>query len=114
MHELGIVFHLMDLVEQVAEEHELSSVARVHLRLGEVSGVLPDYLQDCWRWAADKQDLTRGAELDVEQVDAVTLCHACGTTYGTVEHGRTCPTCGSPDTVLVSGLEIELVTIEGS
>ncbi len=114
MHELGVVFHLIDLVERVAEENELSSVIAVHLRLGEVSGVLPDYLQDCWRWAADKHELTKGAELRVEAVPARTYCHACGSEYATIEHGRMCPRCGSPNTVLTSGNEIELATIEGT
>ena len=112
MHELGIVFHLIDMVEDLGRENELTSVSRVVLDLGEVSGVLPDYLEDCWNWAVNRSDLLRGAKLQVEQVDAVTVCNSCGRTYGTVEHGRICPYCESPDTVLLQGNEIELREIE--
>ena len=47
MHELGIVFYIIDMVEELGQENCLSSVSKVNLRLGEVSGVIPDYLQDC-------------------------------------------------------------------
>ena len=82
------------------------------MSIGEVSGVIPSYLADCWRWAADRSDLLRGAELRVETIDAVTVCNACGRTYPTVENGRTCPHCGSDDTVLLRGNEIEVKEIE--
>ena len=59
MHELGIVFHVIKMVEEVGEKNSLTSVARVGLALGEVSGVLPDYLKDCWKWAVQKSDLLR-------------------------------------------------------
>ena len=112
MHELGIVFHLIKMVDEVGEQNSLTSVSRVTLTLGEVSGVIPDYLADCWKWAAEKDDLVRGSELVVEDAPAVTLCNACGRTYWTVAHGKICPHCGSPDTVLASGDEVELTSIE--
>lgn len=106
MHELGIVFYIIRRVEDVAREHRVRGVSAVTIQLGEVSGVIPHYLQDAWRWAADKHELTEGAELVVEEIPAITLCEACGVRYGTVEHGRICPACGSERTVLVSGQEV--------
>ena len=112
MHELGIVFYIIDMVEELGRENRLSSVTKVNLRLGEVSGVIPDYLQDCWRWAADRSDLMRGCELVVEEVPAITVCNSCGHTYPTVEHGKICPHCQSSNTVLLQGNEMELESIE--
>ncbi len=112
MHELGIVFHIVKMVEEVGEQNSLTSVSRVKLTLGEVSGVVSDYLVDCWRWTAEKNELIRGSVLEVEEAPAVTVCNACGQTYGTVEHGRTCPHCGSEDTVLLTGDQVELAEIE--
>ena len=60
MHELGIVFHIIRSVEKVAAENDLEKVSAVVLELGEVSGVVPDYLTDCWRWAAAKSELASG------------------------------------------------------
>ena len=48
MHELGVVFHIMDSLEKVAGENEVTGISKVVLELGEVSTVLEDYLQNWW------------------------------------------------------------------
>lgn len=105
MHELGIVFHIIRSVEEVGRQNGVSQVNAVTLELGEVSGVLEDYLQDCWNWAASKSDMLRGAKLQVVVIPAKTLCENCGCVYPTVAHGRTCPACGSGKTHLIQGNE---------
>ena len=54
MHELGIVFHIIDSLESVGRENQLTQVANVTLEIGEVSGVVDSYLKDCWKWASEK------------------------------------------------------------
>ena len=54
MHELGIVFHIIRTVEDVARQNDVTRIRRVTLQLGEVSGVVESCLQDCWKWAAAK------------------------------------------------------------
>ena len=114
MHELGIVYHIIRDVENVARANGVSRVSSVTLLLGEVSGVVPDLLLDAWRWAADKKPITEGSELIVEPVEAVTHCEACGRDYATVEHGKTCPYCGSGETYLLQGQEVMIKQIETS
>ncbi|MEG2931803.1 MAG: hydrogenase maturation nickel metallochaperone HypA [Ruthenibacterium sp.] len=112
MHELGIVFHIVDSIEKIGRENKLRTVSAVTLELGEVSGVVDAYLQDCWKWSSEKSALLRGAQLKIETIPAVTLCEACGDTYGTVAHGRICPLCSSESTHLVTGNEINIKEIE--
>jgi len=112
MHELGIVFYIIRDVKQVAEENGVNHVSVVVMDIGEVSGVVPDYLQDCWRWAADREDLLRGCELRCNILPAVSWCDGCHSEYGTVAHGRTCPQCGSGNTWLLRGNEVEIKEIE--
>ena len=112
LHELGIVYHIIRDVENVARVNGVRRVSSVTLLLGEVSGVVPDLLLDAWRWAADKKPITEGAELIVEPVEAVTHCEACGRDYATVEHGKTCPHCGSGETYLLQGQEVMIKQIE--
>ena len=114
MHELGIVFYAIDLVEQVGRDEGLTCVSRVTMQLGEVSGVIDSYFEDCWRWAVEKSELMRSCRLEIEHIPAVTVCNACGRTYATVEHGRLCPHCGSADTVLLRGNEVAVKEIEAS
>ncbi|MBR5671682.1 MAG: hydrogenase maturation nickel metallochaperone HypA [Bacteroidales bacterium] len=112
MHELGIVFYIIRDVKEVAGQNDVEHVSAVVMDIGEVSTVVPEYLTDCWRWAADKEDLLRGCELRCNIIPAVTHCGGCGKEYPTVEHGKTCPHCGSGETWLLRGNEVEIKEIE--
>ena len=54
MHELGIVFYIIRDVKKAAQENGVEHVSAVVMNIGEVSTIVPEYLTDCWRWAADK------------------------------------------------------------
>ncbi len=112
MHELGVVFHMVDLLEDIAREQNLSHIGKVVVELGEVSGVVTDLFADAWLWASGKHDILKDAELEIHQIEAATRCNECGCTYPTLLHGRTCPQCHSTDTFLVQGKELSLLEIE--
>ena len=113
MHELGVVFHMVDLLEETAREHDLSRISKVTVNLGEVSGVVTEFFEDAWFWATQRSDLLKDAELEVFQIEAVSVCNDCGKTYETVPNGRICPHCGSSQTELLYGTELEIDSIEG-
>ena len=54
MHELGIVFAMIDQLEDVAKEQHLAHIQKVTVDLGEVSGIVTDFFEDAWTWAANK------------------------------------------------------------
>ena len=105
MHELGTVFYVIQEVEKVVEENHLTQVASVTLEVGEVSGIIPYYLTDCWKWAVEKSQYLKGAELKIETLPAVTYCEDCKQTYPTVKYAKICPHCKSEHTYLLSGNE---------
>ena len=88
MHELGTVFYVIQEVEKVVEENHLTQVASVTLEVGEVSGIIPYYLTDCWKWAVEKSQYLKGAELKIETLPAVTYCEDCKQT-NTPRYART-------------------------
>lgn len=112
MHELNIVTYVVKAVEELAEANALTKVNSVTLEFGEVSGVIPEYLVDCWNWYAKKSQLLDGAELKSEIIPAITWCDNCKTSYPTVQHGKTCPNCGSGNTWLQQGTELNIKEIE--
>lgn len=112
MHELGTVFYVIREVEQVVEENHLTKVASVTLEIGEVSGIIPYYLTDCWQWAIQKSQYLKEAELKIETVPAVTFCEDCKKTYPTVKYTKICPYCKSEHTYLLSGNEYTIKEIE--
>lgn len=111
MHELGIVFYIIKDVKKVALENQVERVTQVTLSLGEVSSVIPDQLEDCWKWAVKKEPLMLDCQLKIEVIPAVTYCESCHSEYPTVQHGRTCPHCGSQKTCLLRGNEVEIKEI---
>ena len=111
MHELGIVFYIIRDVEDVVEKNEVTEVKSVTLQLGEVSGVIPSYLLDVWKWAVQKHECMKDAELKIETIPAVTWCNACKKTYPTLKYGKTCPYCGSGETWLQQGNEMNIKQI---
>ncbi|NLH00929.1 MAG: hydrogenase maturation nickel metallochaperone HypA [Clostridiales bacterium] len=112
MHELGIVFNIIKTIEDVGEEHGLTQVSSVTLEIGEVSAIIPEYLIDCWKWAAAKSQLLKGSELKVITLKAFTYCENCGKSYPTVEYKKICPYCQSEDTYLLTGNEVNIKEIE--
>ncbi len=105
MHELGVVFYVVRDVKQTAEENAVERVDSVTLQIGEVSGIIPEYLTDCWNWARRREAVMEEAELVIEQIDALSRCEDCGEEYATVQHAKICPRCGSGNTYLVQGNE---------
>ena len=112
MHELGVTFHIMDHLEKVAKENQVTHIHSVTLELWEVSTVIESYLQNCWTWAAKKRPLFADAKLIVETLPAITYCEDCEKTYPTVEYGKICPHCGSERTYLLQGSEFNIKEIE--
>ena len=113
MHELGLVFHIIKAVGETAEENGVSKVSRVTVQIGEVSGVIPEYLIDCWNWAVKREGrVMNEAKLLWEPLPAVTHCDNCGENYPTVEYAKICPHCGSDKTWLLTGNEFSIKEIE--
>ena len=113
MHELGIVFHIIKQVEEIALSHQVREVKKVTLEIGEVSGVVPSYLEDCWKWACrNRSEHMKACELEIVTLSASSYCEDCKEFYETVKHGRTCPYCGGGNTYLVTGNETNIRDIQ--
>ena len=112
MHELGIVFHIIKTIEDVAEEQNLTKVSKVVLEVGEVSTVIAELLESCWDWSCKRSTLMEGCVLEHVVIPAVTYCEDCGKTYETVKYAKVCPYCRSEHTYLKEGNEVRIREIE--
>lgn len=111
MHELSIVTYVIKQVEEIAKENNLTNIESVTLEFGEVSGIIPEYLSDCWDWYAKKTPLIEHTKFKYETIPAITWCDNCKSTYPTLEYGKTCPYCGSGETWLQQGQEMNIKEI---
>ncbi|MEE1010254.1 MAG: hydrogenase maturation nickel metallochaperone HypA [Agathobacter sp.] len=114
MHELGVVFHVVKMVKEVAADNELTKIESVTLSVGEVSTIIESYLQSCWQWTMNKEEeILHDAKLKVEIIKGITYCENCNQQYETVTYGKICPYCKSDMTYLVQGNEFKIKEIEG-
>ena len=112
MHELGLVNYVVKQVSKIAEENNVKKICSVTLEFGEVSGIVPSYLLSYWKWYTKKFPLFDGAKLLCETIPAITWCDDCKKTYPTVKYGKICPRCGSGNTWLQQGNEMNIKQIE--
>ena len=91
MHELSIAFHIISEVDKFAEEHKIEKVSAVTLEIGEVSSVIPKYLEDVWNWACEHRSVhMKNCQLKIIVLKAISYCETCQKTFSTKE-GKVCP-----------------------
>ncbi len=111
MHELGIVTYVARQVDEVARENEINEIAEVVIEIGEVSGIVAEFLIDAWDYFRRNYPVLAGSKLRCETIKAITHCDGCGRNYPTVQYGKTCPHCGSGETWLLVGRECNIKEI---
>jgi hydrogenase nickel incorporation protein HypA/HybF len=109
MHEYSIVASLIDRVQQEAVAHGGTRVHRLHVRIGELSGVELDLLKTAFDTFRERT-ICEGAELSIEPIAATWACTDCNRNF---ERGAIlrCDGCGRPAR-LIHGDEIVLDRIE--
>src|SRR5262245_30282286 len=112
MHELSIATAIVEHAAELARRHGATSVTAVRVRVGEMSGVVPDALRF-------SLDVARAgtpfypAVLAVVDVRAWAHCAGCDAAFpvGTPPF-LWCPACDRPGARLLSGRELEITAIE--
>ena len=102
MHEIGIVRQIIRTVTDFAEKNGIDSIAEVVVDCGELSLVIPKYLQDIYPVVAEGT-LLEHAELIVNVIPGMAECDECDEIFNVVEHKGYCPACGSFEKTVLSG-----------
>ena len=112
MHELSLIHNVVDSLYEVFEKQPVRKVRSVTLSVGTVSGVVPHYLTDAWKWFVKDDELFKESELKIEFIHAYTTCLDCGEVYDTIQYAKVCPKCHSEHTVLKQGNELLIKEVE--
>jgi len=107
MHELAITQSVVDAVTQRTGQ---SRVSCVRLRVGRLSGVVPDSMRFCFDLVTAGTPL-EGADLDIEQPEGRGHCRSCGDDLVLVDLILLCR-CGSADVEVVAGRELAVASVE--
>jgi hydrogenase nickel incorporation protein HypA/HybF len=107
MHELAITEEIVALVSERARGRK---VTRVVLRIGKLSGVLPDAVRFCFAVCAVDTAL-EGAELTILEPPGTARCRACGAEVALDSPYGACA-CGAFDLVWLTGEELLIQEVE--
>ncbi len=111
MHELSIAMGIVDAALEEASKRGVR-VSAVHLRLGDLSGVVKDALLFSYDVACQNTALA-GSRLVIEEVPVVVFCPRCRQekTLKSLK-SFTCPECGMPTMDVRRGKELEVFALE--
>jgi len=113
MHELGVVMEVVRTVEDFARENGVGRVASVVLQIGELSSMIPHYVEACYPAACDGT-LLEGSELKIEILPANGRCRSCERIYNVPSNEGVCPFCGGRERDMLGGREFLVKEIEAS
>ena len=111
MHELSIALSLVDLAcEEVGRQG--GRVCALHLKVGALSGVVPEALLASYEMACTDTPLA-GSRLVIEEVPVIVFCPRCQAEQPLDGvQSFCCPVCGTPTAQVERGRELELVAME--
>jgi hydrogenase nickel incorporation protein HypA/HybF len=111
MHELSICQSMLDIVERTMREHPGAKLRTIRLDIGQGSTIEPILLTDAFAILTDKGPF-EGVELDINSIPIAGRCRACGKPFTYQEMALGCPSCGSTDIVIESGMELDIRELE--
>jgi len=112
VHELGVVIEVVKTVEEFARQNGLTKIDTIVLQLGELSSMIPKYIEDCFPAAVDGTSLEE-TKLKIEILPGNALCKDCSKVYNFLEEKGKCPSCGSKALELLSGREFLIKEVIG-
>lgn len=115
MHEMSLMESTLQMVHDLASEQHIKQVTEVCLRVGELSGAMPDALQFAFDalQKVDSYSLFKDAKLTIEWEEAVAECHVCSSSYHPDRRILLCPTCKMPSGKLIQGETLQVLYFEG-
>ncbi len=111
MHELSLAANLLDILEGKTREYAPCRITAVTVKLGRLSGVVPDLLESAFE-SVKKGTVAADAVLVIEVVPFRFRCRACGGESFPDEPPYVCRGCGAADIELLGGMDLVLERLE--
>ena len=111
MHEMGLIDAIVRMVDKIVQDEGLEGVKKITLEVGEISGVVPHFLAECYEAVVDGTPYEK-TELVIETVPGTFRCNDCEMDFpADVEH-LYCPDCFGRNLTPVAGKDLTLKEIE--
>jgi hydrogenase nickel incorporation protein HypA/HybF len=111
MHELAIASAILARAQAASEQNGGARVAKIGLRIGEISGVEADALAFGIE-ALSKDTPLQGAVLEVEICKRKQRCSACAAEFEPEGFLPICPSCRGDQSECIAGKELDVMFFE--
>jgi len=112
MHELSIAMSIVDLVQDETRSLGDVHIGVVHLKLGQLSGIVKDALLTSYEVACFQTPL-EGSELKIEEVPVRVNCPRCRAVRPVASlQWMCCSECGTPSADIAQGRELMVTALE--
>jgi len=111
MHELSLIASLFEIMEQKAKEKNARKITYVKLKVGKLSGAVPDLLETAFD-IYKKDTLASEAKLEIEIVPLKLKCQDCGALTIKEDLVLNCEKCGSTQLETLEGTDLYLEKME--
>lgn len=107
MHELGIVYEVIKVVDRFSKENNITKVDKIVLEIGELSQSIPRFIEECYP-AAVSDTPYEDTKLEIIVLLANGKCKACNEVYNIIKNRKICPRCSGEKYDLISGQEFNI------
>jgi len=111
MHELSLAKDIVEMVYQSVPAKEIKAVKFVVIKVGAFSGVVTDSLKFSYMAITSQTEL-EGSELEIIDIPFKLKCHNCNNVTSNEFGMMICDDCGSGNTELLSGNELEVQEVK--
>lgn len=111
MHELSYISRLANLAIETATANNALTVESITIQVGEMTGLVPEYLQNYYP-SAVKGTILEGSRLEIEYLHVVAKCSNCGNEFTpSKEDEYLCPKCHNSASSILHGREFLIKNI---
>ena len=111
MHEMSLVEAILESLVPLCSSNDWHRIEKVVLRVGALRQVVPEALVFCFETASAGTPL-EGANLEINEVPIRQSCMSCSREWGGDQPLGRCPGCGSVEIETVSGVELDIESLE--
>ncbi len=104
MHELGIVYEVIRVVDNFVKENNIKRVEKIILEIGQLSQAIPRFIEECYPAAVDDTPY-EDTKLEIQTIPADGECMDCKKVFNIVDFCKICPECKGVKFKLLSGEE---------
>ncbi len=110
MHEVAIATNIVKITEQELKKNNGTSIERLHLEIGSLSGVVVDSLRFALE-VSQKDGVLKNAEIFIDEIPAKVKCKSCHFEFEADDFFVVCPKCQGVQLDFLSGKDLQIKSI---